>query len=194
MNQNIKLVVVGDGAVGKTAMLISYIENRFPIDYVPTVFDNHMSAVTVDGKPHSVDLWDTAGQEEYKRLRALSYPDTDVFLICFSVVNPSSYENIKTQWIPELKHHCVSAQTIIVGTKIDLRTDPSRKPPESEPLTKEDGSKLAQEVGAKMYVECSSFTQEGLKNVFEQAVRVALSSQSTPSPLKEKKGGLCNLL
>lgn len=81
------------------------------------VFDNHMSAVSVDGKPYSVDLWDTAGQEEYKRLRALSYPDTDVFLICFSVVNPSSFENVKTQWIPELKHHCQSAHTIIVGTK-----------------------------------------------------------------------------
>jgi small GTP-binding protein len=175
-------------------MLISYIENRFPIDYVPTVFDNHMSAVTVDGKPHSVDLWDTAGQEEYKRLRALSYPDTDVFLICFSVVNPSSYENIKTQWIPELKHHCVSAQTIIVGTKIDLRSDPSRKPPESEPLTKDDGVKLAQEVGAKMYVECSSFTQEGLKNVFEQAVRVALSAQTVNTESSEKKKGFCTLL
>ncbi len=61
---------------------------------VAQVFDNHMSAVSVDGKAYSVDLWDTAGQEEYKRLRALSYPDTDVFLICFAVVNPSSFENV----------------------------------------------------------------------------------------------------
>lgn len=93
-----------------------------------------MSAVSVDGKPYSVDLWDTAGQEEYKRLRALSYPDTDVFLICFSVVNPSrcgsgtcgvgvciqpcffySYENVKTQWVPELKHHCVSGEGFFVS-------------------------------------------------------------------------------
>lgn len=138
-----------------------------------------MSAVSVDGKPYSVDLWDTAGQEEYKRLRALSYPDTDVFLICFSVVNPSSYENVKTQWVPELKvgggdavavvpwrvdskllqHHCQSAHTIIVGTKTDLRSDPSRKPADAEPFTKEDGERLAKDVDARMYVECSSFTQ-----------------------------------
>merc|ERR1711991_144797 len=194
MQQNIKIVVVGDGAVGKTAMLISYIENRFPIDYVPTVFDNHMSAVSVDGKPYSVDLWDTAGQEEYKRLRALSYPDTDVFLICYSVVNPTSYENVKQQWIPELKHHCVSAHIIVVGTKTDLRSDPSRKPDDAEPFTKEDGEQLASEVGAKMYVECSSFTQDGLKNVFEQAVRVALSgagggSGSAGGGGNGKKGG-----
>merc|ERR1711991_1148799 len=181
MQQNIKIVVVGEGAVGKTAMLISYIENRFPIDYVPTVFDNHMSAVSVDGKPYSVDLWDTAGQEEYKRLRALSYPDTDVFLICFSVVNPSSYENVKTQWVPELRHHCVAAHTIIVGTKTDLRSDPSRK--------SADGEALAKEVDAKMYVECSSFTQDGLKNVFEQAVRVALSGVGGPSGSGGAAGG-----
>lgn len=138
-------------------------------------FDNHMSAVSVDGKPYSVDLWDTAGQEEYKRLRALSYPDTDVFLICYSVVNASSYENVKTQWIPELKHHCVSAHIIIVGTKTDLRADPQRKPADADPYTMADGEALASEVGAKCYVECSSFTQDGLKNVFEQAVRVALT-------------------
>ena len=57
----------------------------------------------------------------------------------------------------------------------DLRSDPSRKSAEAEPFTKEDGERLAKDVGAKMYVECSSFTQDGLKNVFEQAVRVALS-------------------
>lgn len=93
-------------------------------------------------------------------------------------MNPSSYENVKTQWIPELKHHCVSAHTIVVGTKTDLRSDPSRKSAEAEPFTKEDGERLAKEVGARMYVECSSFTQDGLKNVFEQAVRVALSGGS----------------
>lgn len=81
-----------------------------------------------------------------------------------------------------------------MGTKIDLRNDPSRKPPESEPLTKEEGSKLATDVGAKMYVECSSFTQEGLKNVFEQAVRVALMGQNPSGGEVVKKKGFCNLL
>jgi GTPase SAR1 family protein len=138
-------------------------------------------------------------------LRALSYPDTDVFLICYSVVNPSSFENVKTQWIPELKHHCQSAHTIIVGTKTDLRSDPSRKPADAEPFTKEDGERLAKDVGAKMYVECSSFTQDGLKNVFEQAVRVALSGNGGPTAggsapsttgggKKANKGGGCTIL
>ena len=85
---------------------------------------------------------------------------------------------------------------VIVGTKTDLRTDPSRKPPDAEPFQPADGERLAQEGGAKMYVECSSFTQDGLKKVFEQAVRVALAAQApqTTPGSTGKKSGICTLL
>jgi len=121
--RNIKLVVIGDGAVGKTCLLISYANNKFPEDYIPTVFDNYVVNITAGNETIELGLWDTAGQEEYDRLRPLSYANANVFLICFAVVNPISHDNITHKWYPEVMHFCPDTPLVLVGTKVDLRKD-----------------------------------------------------------------------
>eukprot|EP00069_Balaena_mysticetus_P008469 bmy_06018T0 len=186
--QTIKCVVVGDGAVGKTCLLISYTTNKFLSEYVPTVFDNYAVTVMIGGEPYTLGLFDTAGQEDYDRLRPLSYPQTDVFLVCFSVVSPSSFENVKEKWVPEITHHCPKTPFLLVGTQIDLRDDPSTieklAKNKQKPITPETAEKLARDLKAVKYVECSALTQKGLKNVFDEAILAALEP---PEPKKSHR-------
>ena len=89
-----KLVIVGDGACGKTCLLIVFSKDQFPEVYVPTVFENYVADIEVDNKQVELALWDTEGKEDFDELRPLSYPDTDVILMCFSIDSPDSLEKI----------------------------------------------------------------------------------------------------
>jgi Ras-related C3 botulinum toxin substrate 1 len=192
--QNIKAVAVGDGAVGKTCLLISYTTNAFPGEYIPTVFDNYSCNLMVDGKPVNLGLWDTAGQEDYDRLRPLSYPQTDVFLLCFSITSPNSFSNVKTRWFPEIQHHAPGVPIVLVGTKGDLREDQGTQTALRsrglEMVTKDAANQMANDIGAKEYVECSPLTQEGLKYSLETAIRAAFETK-TKKPIKPK---MCTIL
>lgn len=188
MMTDVKCVVVGDGAVGKTCMLISYTSNKFPEDYVPTVFDNYEAEILVEGQNVKFSLWDTAGQEGYSRIRTLSYPKTDIFLVCFSVVKHTSFDNVAEKWVPELHHHCPHVPMILVGTQIDLREDEKTLKDlaklNKEPITPEQGKAKARQIKALKYMECSALTRQGLKAVFDEA----LTSVVIQPPPAEKKG------
>jgi len=183
--KRVKLVVVGDGAVGKTSLLIRFATGEFPNEYVPTVFENYTAQMKRETDVILLHLWDTAGQEDYDRLRPLSYPGADVVLLCFSTISQASYDAIKEKWAPEVHHFIPSIPHILVGTKIDLREEkhPDPNSGKFEPITPEQGQRMATEINAAKYMEVSSKTGRGVQDVYDEAVGMVL---------KEREGGLSN--
>ncbi|KAM7476232.1 hypothetical protein LguiB_023475 [Lonicera macranthoides] len=190
----IKCVTVGDGAVGKTCLLISYTSNTFPTDYVPTVFDNFSANVIVDGQTVNLGLWDTAGQEDYNRLRPLSYRGADVFILAFSLISRPSFENISKKWVPELRHYAPLVPIVLVGTKLDLRENKQflMDYPGACTISTEQGEELKKQIGAVAYLECSSKTQQNVKSVFDASIKVVLQPPKTRK--QRKKHRLCLIL
>ncbi|KAL7716896.1 Rho family GTPase [Entamoeba marina] len=201
MSISLKLVAVGDGAVGKTSMLICYTKNEFPDEYVPTVFDNFSTSVTLNDQVISLAIWDTAGQEEYESIRPLSYPGADIFLLCFSVVQPTSLDNIVDKWYPEVKQHCPASKTMIVGLKIDLRDSMEElkklEARNKKPLYITDIERVIETnaLDCDGYSECSAKTQKGLQEeVMQTAVKLCVGGASEKQvpikhEVKEKKKG-----
>jgi small GTP-binding protein len=171
MSKAIKLVVVGDGAVGKTCLLVVYAKGTFPTEYIPTVFENYKTKVTIGGEEYNVQLWDTAGQEELENVRVLSYPSTDCFILCFSVADRRSFEACRSKWFEEVKtqHGDCDPIYMIVGTKTDLRAGSENA------VSPQEGKTLAQQVGAFAYVECSALLNEHVQEVFDKAINQVLS-------------------
>ncbi|KAK6303622.1 hypothetical protein J4Q44_G00260760 [Coregonus suidteri] len=153
---------------------------------------NYVADIEVDSKQVELALWDTAGQEDYDRLRPLSYPDTDVILMCFSIDSPDSLENIPEKWTPEVKHFCPNVPIILVGNKKDLRNDEHTRRElakmKQEPVKPEEARDMANRIGAFGYMECSAKTKDGVREVFEMATRAALQAR------RGKKSNKCLLL
>ena len=225
--RRIKLVVVGDGAVGncffdiflcqvkcffcmfffnllllflgKTCLLISFATGEFPVEYVPTVFENYSAKMKVNDKSLFLHLWDTAGQEDYDRLRPLSYPDSDIVLMCFSTTSRNSYDSILEKWYPEIRHYLPNTPIILVGTKTDIReaklTDQNAE--KTEYVSKEEvcfhsnlksiflmlihsqGESLMEEINAVRFMEVSakdacSGQGGGLQEIFLECVKTVV--------------------
>ena len=135
-------------------------------------------------EPHTLNLFDTAGQTDFDKLRPLSYPNTDIFIVCFGVISPASLHNVKETWVPEIHHFCPKTPFILVGTQTDLRDDTevleALAADQQRAVTSSEGARLGRQLRAAKYLECSALTQKGLKTVFDEVSsgqsRSALSS------------------
>ncbi|KIW18567.1 hypothetical protein PV08_02855 [Exophiala spinifera] len=212
-----KLVLLGDGACGKTSLLNVFTRGFFPTVYEPTVFENYVHDIFVDGIHMELSLWDTAGQEEFDRLRSLSYDDTQAIMLCFSVDNRGSLENVGTKWIAEINEHCPGVKIVLCALKCDLREEHEKE--EDEPNTPprpmiqyNEGLEVARRIGALRYLgmlpillatsvalvyagtndfaECSAMRNRGVNEAFTEAARVALQVK----PAKSEDDSKCSVM
>ncbi|XP_036373162.1 rho-related GTP-binding protein RhoH [Megalops cyprinoides] len=169
---SIKCVLVGDTYVGKTALLVRFTSETFPDCYKPTVYDNTGVEVFMDGVQISLGLWDTAGNDTFRQIRPMSYQQADIVLLCYSVAKPTSYASVRHKWIHEVREHLPQTPVLVVAMQTDQR---EMGPHRGQCLSSADGKRLAQDIRAKGYLECSSLSNRGVQQVFECAVRTAVN-------------------
>lgn len=184
-----KVVVVGDGACGKTRLLISMSKEKFNESYVTTV-QNYTVCVTCDATRLQLALWDTACRDEYEILRPLSYSESDAILLCFSIGSPNSLDSVSKKWKSELLRYCKRVPVILVGCKLDLRSDfiaMKQSQQKLEFVSEARGIAAARSLKACCYLECSAKTGQGVKEVLQVAARESLRA-------REKKKKRCIIM
>ncbi|XP_042277825.1 rho-related GTP-binding protein RhoF-like isoform X3 [Thunnus maccoyii] len=194
--EEFKVVIVGDKCCGKTSLITVYTKGVFPEEYVPSVFDKSVVNTRYRGQQFRLHLYDTAGQEEYDRLRPLSYQNVNVVLICYNIMCPSSFDNVFVKWYPEVQHFCDGAPIILVGCKADLREDKilvkKLWASGQNAVTYIQGEEARRKINAVLYLECSAKYKENVKDLFREATKRALAA-TTPEKVRER-GGVCALL
>ena len=200
----LKIHFAGDAGVGKTCLEMRYTSNQFTEEYVPSVFENvyhtaeHNNVAVMAPRGGievvSISLWDSPLQDDYNRLRPLSYPGTNVFLLCKPVNNEGTGVCAVTEfWAPELAYHVPRVPIILVGTKSDLRLSVEKEITDSDKIsTFDDGVELARKIGAVEYMECSAKTGGGVREVFKRAVEVGYEHWLNKQP--KKKTRRCTLI
>ena len=197
----IKCVCIGDSAVGKTALLTRYMLGIMPSEHMPTTLDKFDVATEENNHEIILETWDTSGNDSYGQMRSLAYNDADVFIVCYAINSPSSLENVRKQWIPEIRSHSCQIPFVLVGTKSDLRPHKSEKKELSrakQSLRLVDPAKASDEartLGAFASTECSSLEQTGIKAVFSKAIEAALEISVAKRGRKRRpKKKFCTLL
>lgn len=197
--------IVGDGMVGKTRLSLAFSKSSAAgekpkvveelaktadekpktsdsqdDEYVATVFDNYAGKATINGDDYSVSIYDSAGEHEYEGLRQFAYRDSEVFVVCFSVVDRDSFDSVRDFWLPEMKHNMSRKKPfILVATQTDLRNTMDYD--NDAPVTSEEGSALAKDIGASAFVECSLNEQGSVKEVFTEVVQAGLKFRKRKS-------------
>eukprot|EP01122_Echinamoeba_exundans_P009880 TRINITY_DN3556_c0_g1_i2.p1 TRINITY_DN3556_c0_g1~~TRINITY_DN3556_c0_g1_i2.p1 ORF type:complete len:216 (+),score=37.38 TRINITY_DN3556_c0_g1_i2:37-684(+) len=186
----LRVCLAGDAATGKTSLANSLVCGQF--SEVPSADTIFSKSLNVDGKLSVVEFVDTSGSgDEYERSRVQLYPSSDLFLILFSIISPTSYESVRARWAPEIRRYCPNKPLLLIGTKADLRSDEdaldrlARR--QLAPTSYEQGLKMAKEIGAVGYLEVSATEANVFQETLEQITNVLVPGGSLKKAGKSKK-------
>lgn len=155
-----QLTIVGRGECGKTSILRRFFKNEFHDMVNATPIESEELNFIIKNKNFKLKIWDTCGQEDFSRFRALTIPMSDYVIICFSVCDSGSFFEVEDTLAPMIKEKAKpNTKIILVATKIDLRDDNC--------ITTEEGQVLAERIKALKYIECSSLTGFNISEIFE---------------------------
>jgi small GTP-binding protein len=175
MVMRVSCALIGDCAIGKTCLAVSYIRKRFLPEYVKTVYEKYSSSRTVDDREFELALWDTTGDFHMERIRQLVYTDVGVVIVCFSLVDPPSLQHIVSKWLPELHKYRVRAPIVLAGLKSDRRDGAHSQ----SRIATAEGKALMRTIEARGYVECSARNGRGCSALFDAAIRAAVACAQT---------------
>ena len=180
-----KLVVVGDGGVGKSALTIQLIQNHFVDEYDPTIEDSYRKQVVIDKETCLLDILDTAGQEEYSAMRDQYMRTREGFLLVFAVNNPKSFEDI-ARYREKIKRvkDADEVPLVLVGNKCDLPT---------RTVDCEQATELAEAFNIP-FVETSAKTRMGVDDAFYTLVREIRKDKERRRSSEDKSVTKCCLI
>ncbi|KAH0798000.1 Ras-like GTP-binding protein Rho1 [Histomonas meleagridis] len=181
----IKCVVIGDKDIGKTELAYVYKNHELNHDYNKrkvTIVENYQIETNFNKHDIKINVCDTSGQEEYDRLRPISYSGADVLIVCFSLFSPESFRNVDEMWLKDIREYCKGVPYILAGLKNDLIDNISSE----EIITRQQGEAMKEKIGAYGYIECSVDKYTSVNEVFELAIRAVIAK-------KEKKSKGCEI-
>merc|ERR1712025_1271297 len=179
LNQAYKIVVVGGGGVGKSAITIQFIQSYFVTDYDPTIEDSYTKQVVIDEKVAKLDILDTAGQEEFSAMREQYMRSGEGFLLVFSLADRSSFEEVYKfhKQVLRVKDRD-EFPMLIVGNKADLE--------ENRQVSIDECMNLAKQLKTP-YIECSAKNRMNVDQAFFELVRLIRKFQALERPLHQEK-------
>eukprot|EP01106_Pelomyxa_sp_JSP_P019181 TRINITY_DN943_c0_g1_i3.p1 TRINITY_DN943_c0_g1~~TRINITY_DN943_c0_g1_i3.p1 ORF type:complete len:189 (+),score=49.24 TRINITY_DN943_c0_g1_i3:101-667(+) len=183
-NDATKLVVLGSGGVGKSAITVQFVQGIFVEKYDPTIEDSYRKTTEVDGSPYFLEILDTAGTEQFTAMRDLYMKNGQGFVLVYSIISISTFRDLPDMHEQILRvKDCPEVPTVLVGNKCDLT--------EQRIVTSEEGQQLASKWGQYcVFIEASAKMRVNIDRIFQELIRQILRA----NPRKPEPKGKCHLL